>query len=329
MSTNSTRHVVAIEGLIGAGKSTLCDKLVEAYPDYCSVYREHTNEKLLALFYSDAKKYALALQLSMLKMRRYQWCLAERDSSTNGDSPRLFLWDRSMLGDYIFAYRNHLDGAISRAEMDAYELESIGTVHDVSPFVKHVDLFVLLDDEPRRCKERVDLLRCNESEKGIPLSYYEGLDDLHFYMFLEIAKRRGGTKIAVVPWEVYNDAPNALRLIKERLERFHSPRVSDVGASGVAKLLASSSPTRTFCYESADAIESFYKCIQEGRDAANGESSELILRGDYIEVLVPSDIMRTNEGDSSAVPTYENAYKRVVLWHLARDQAVYFFTSKS
>jgi hypothetical protein len=40
-------------------------------------------------------------------------------------------------------------------------------------FLSDVSCYILLDDEPAQCKERVELSRGNESESGIPLSYYE------------------------------------------------------------------------------------------------------------------------------------------------------------
>lgn len=46
-------RVVAFEGNIGAGKSTLCGKFKAIYPDKCSLYKEQGNEKFLRLFYSN------------------------------------------------------------------------------------------------------------------------------------------------------------------------------------------------------------------------------------------------------------------------------------
>lgn len=40
-------------------------------------------------------------------------------------------------------------------------------------FLADVHCYVLLNDEPRHCKFRVERHRGNKSEEGIPLSYYE------------------------------------------------------------------------------------------------------------------------------------------------------------
>ena len=40
-------------------------------------------------------------------------------------------------------------------------------------FLADVHCYVLLNDEPRHCKFRVEHHRGNKSEEGIPLPYYE------------------------------------------------------------------------------------------------------------------------------------------------------------
>ncbi len=58
----------------------------------------------------------------MLKSRIYQLQLAKHNKKNPESPPKLYyFWDRSMLGDYIFALWNHLLGGISREEMDVYE----------------------------------------------------------------------------------------------------------------------------------------------------------------------------------------------------------------
>jgi deoxyadenosine/deoxycytidine kinase len=48
------RRVIAFEGDIGVGKSTLCNKLKTQFPQSVAIYREQTNELFLQLFYSNA-----------------------------------------------------------------------------------------------------------------------------------------------------------------------------------------------------------------------------------------------------------------------------------
>src|SRR5690606_26856185 len=122
-------------------------------------------------------KYGFALQWGMLKSRIYQLKLAQHDTK-HGRWPyrEMYFWDRSMIGDYIFALWNHLLGGISVEEMDVYESEFGGSIKNIKalPFLSDIDLFVLMNDEPENCKYRIETQRKNESEQGIPISYYEG-----------------------------------------------------------------------------------------------------------------------------------------------------------
>jgi deoxyadenosine/deoxycytidine kinase len=118
-----TRKVVALEGQIGVGKSTLCGKIKELFSSDVAIYKEQTNELFLKLFYSNPvstvyacflssseltdisqAKYGFAFQWGMLKTRVYQLRLAQQDIK-HGRHPdkQFFFWDRSMIGDYTFA----------------------------------------------------------------------------------------------------------------------------------------------------------------------------------------------------------------------------------
>lgn len=58
----------------------------------------------------------------MLKTRRFQLSNAQQDLKFGRIPPKQFyFWDRSLIGDYIFALWNHLLGGISKEEMVVYE----------------------------------------------------------------------------------------------------------------------------------------------------------------------------------------------------------------
>lgn len=58
----------------------------------------------------------------MLKTRKFQLSLAQQDLKHGRVPPKQFyFWDRSMVGDYVFALWNHLLGGISSEEMHVYE----------------------------------------------------------------------------------------------------------------------------------------------------------------------------------------------------------------
>lgn len=240
--TNQHRRVrvIAFEGLIGAGKSTLCHKLVaEAQAlegTTCDVacFREQTSAGMLSLFYNNPSKYGWAMQWGMLKTRLFQWELAKHVrfcKPTNTDTPPLLnntgynmrFWDRSVLGDYAFALWNHFQGSISREEMDVYESELGGSLSVVAadgsgkplgeiPMLADMDLIVMLDDAPESCKWRVQRIRSNPNEDGIPLDYYAGLEDVHIMLLMQLMLESSplNNKVLVQRWEQYDNAQACL-----------------------------------------------------------------------------------------------------------------------
>ena len=249
-------RVIALEGLIGAGKSTLVDKIKGANPNI-EVLKEQINPALLALFYSDPVKYGFAMQWSALQQRIYQSKLLEygqkhsriedaylnvaefvvvpatglvekKPQSTEGKSrATTCVWDRSMLGDYAFALWNHLTGNLNRAEMDAYESmfgASVSRDHPASivdtPFVSHVDTYFWLVDDPMECKRRVELRQSNPAEQGIPDQYYRGLEDVHIFLFLKLLSDPAvNHKVKVRRWEQYHNAKSLEELFLEPIAR--------------------------------------------------------------------------------------------------------------
>jgi len=204
--------VIALEGNIGVGKSTLSSKFKTIYPKRCAVYKEKGNEKFLQLFYEDPKTYGFAFQWGMLKTRQFQLSLAKHDTKHGRLPPRQFyFWDRSMIGDYIFALLNHMLGSISPQEMAVYEDEFGGSINSLASisFFSAVDCYVLLNDEPASCKYRVENLRANQSESSIPLTYYENIDDIHYSLFVDHLLPLKIVKILFLTWGQYND-PKAI-----------------------------------------------------------------------------------------------------------------------
>jgi len=214
-----------LEGLIGAGKSTLVDKIKHS-DQRIEVLREEINPMLLELFYSNPGKYGFAMQWAALQQRIYQsklLTIAKDNCGTSSDC----LWDRSMLGDYAFALWNHLTGNLNRAEMDAYESMFGASISDHPEslrdtyFVSHVDTYFWLVDDPMRCKGRVELRRSNPAEQGIPETYYQGLEDVHIFLFLKLLlDPQVSHKVKVRRWEQYQHVTD--------LEQLYAPGVNEV-----------------------------------------------------------------------------------------------------
>lgn len=324
--------VIALEGLIGIGKSTLCNKLLQLYPDNVDVYREETNEKFLQLFYSDPKRYGFALQWGMLKSRIYQLRLAQHDTR-HGRWPHreLLFWDRSMIGDYTFALWNHLLGGISKQEMEAYESEFGGSIRNMSAiaFLRDINLFVLMNDEPARCKTRVEVNRKNASEQGIPLPYYEGLDDIHYHVFIEMLRHRVA-KVLVQPWGEYDNPETCKALYENALQGIiEGPKVTDEPAGALSEMATSASSS--IVYRSEEDIVKQYQLLSS--DNAFATVDELKA---FSDVYVPRNLMQIDPAVKEVnaehlapynITFYQNAYKRVVLFHLGNNQHVHFYDS--
>lgn len=332
-SSEDPGAVVALEGLIGIGKSTLCNKLLQLYPDEVDVYREETNEKFLQLFYSDPKRYGFALQWGMLKSRIYQLRLAQHDTK-HGRWPHrdLLFWDRSMIGDYTFALWNHLLGGISPQEMEAYESEFGGSVRQLEKihFLKDIELFVLMNDEPSRCKVRVEVNRKNASEQGIPLPYYEGLDDIHYHMFIELMRHRIA-KVLIQPWGEYDDAEHCRTLYEDAIAgRITLPSVIEEPSGLKVSALTRVSDT-VLIYKNGQDIFKQYQLISSDTSIVEMEALK-----DFSDIYVPRDVMLVDPESkginldhlkSYNIKFYENAYKRVVLFHLGHNQNIHFYDS--
>src|SRR5687767_9035911 len=94
--------VFTIEGIIGAGKTTL-GKSLEQFLNECGIktrfFPEYINKDLLSQYIGDMKRYAYSFQLIMLCKRIEIYRIAEAFASTGG----VALIDRSIIGDMSFA----------------------------------------------------------------------------------------------------------------------------------------------------------------------------------------------------------------------------------
>jgi deoxyadenosine/deoxycytidine kinase len=315
--------VIALEGNIGVGKSTLSAKFKTIFPKKCAIYKEKGNDKFLQLFYNDPKTYGFAFQWGMLKTRQYQLRLAQHDTKYGRIPPRQFyFWDRSMIGDYIFALLNHMLGSISQNELAVYEDEFGGSLKSLSSisFFSAVNCYVLLNDEPENCKYRVEQLRANQSESSIPLSYYENLDDLHYSLFVDHLLPLKIVKILFLTWGQYNDPKSVWDLLLNIINlKIELPYVKKTQS------LPEKEDPLNLIYTTAEQIEEFYKEMKFNEDSEKVK----YVQKTFKTVYVPMGIMTIHPEQIKVNPYninfYRNEYKRVVLWHLSQFQNVCFY----
>lgn len=316
--TSNAKKVIALEGILGTGKYALCNSLEKHFFDRIEVFKQESNEKMLQMFYQDPKRYGFCLQWGMLKSRIYQMRLAQCNKKyTQKEYPEMFIWERSMLGDYVFALWNHLLGNITKDEMDTYESEFGGSIKNIESlsFLKDVDLFILLNGDPSHCKLRNDN-GIQETEKGIPESYYEGLDDIYFHVFINMMKH------------------NISKVLIKGSQSLEDPKVKENFFTEIA-----SNAVKVPCvyqHQKMDKVaDSFF---YEGESCIMAAYNEVVKDNDFTgpikEVYIPYNIMEihpeekgVNKDISEAyqVTFYRNEFKRVVLWHLSKNHDVHLY----
>lgn len=161
------RHI-AIEGVIGAGKTSLAKRLAEHLPAKLVLERFEENP-FLSKFYEDAQRYAFQTQLFFLLSRfKQQQELIQADLFH-----RFLITDYIFEKDKIFAYLNLEDD-----ELKLYET-MIGAIEHSVPTA---DLVVYIQSSVDRLMTNIRL-RGREFERSMPEQYIRDLNEAYNYFF--------------------------------------------------------------------------------------------------------------------------------------------------
>ena len=185
--------IVSLEGNIGAGKSTIVEKLQQKYllpleerkkyfgelanakivfmqepiDAWTSIHDSETGESILEKFYRDQKKYSFAFQVMVYNTHLQAFRRAVKE---NPDCV-LLICERSIdAGRHIFSQMLRDDGMIDEVCFQVYK----------NLFESTADEFPLgailhLDVSPEVCLERI-AKRSRDGEGDIPLEYLEKCD---------------------------------------------------------------------------------------------------------------------------------------------------------
>ena len=183
-----------LDGLPGAGKSSLADSITQHYRDMgvwkrVELIEEYICKPMLDVMTSNIQQYGFAYQVMMLQ-RRINTLNQIIELLRNKTS---VIVDRSLVGDTSFAQNLYNEGIMSHSEWLVYKdmmqeaivlQKKIKTVCDVSQYI-------YVNVTPEEALERI-AKRKRSSESSYTFEYLSGLEDSHCKMYqnLEITPLR-------------------------------------------------------------------------------------------------------------------------------------------
>jgi deoxyadenosine/deoxycytidine kinase len=195
------KKVVIVEGIVGAGKSSLSRQLGKALGSNTLITEEpdeaNQGNLYLADFYANMPRWAFTMQVHLLQ-KRYRAHLQAQWHAMNGYGHAVL--DRSLPGDTCFAKLQLQTGTLTQREYDTYcELYQSMTASVLFP---NVAIWLLV--EPEVARERV--LRRMETQTGrrceedaVDLDYLRGLEAEIGHMMAVLQKQ--GVMVLEVPWD--------------------------------------------------------------------------------------------------------------------------------
>ncbi len=158
---------IAIAGNIGAGKTTLAQKLAQHY-DWDVSYESVEDNPYLEDFYADMPRWAFHLQVYFLN-NRFNQTISIRQN------PKPIIQDRTIYEDaYIFARTLEAQGHMSKRDYKNY----FQIFESLIRFVKAPDLMIYLRADLPKLKERIRQ-RGRDFEANIEDAYLQSLNQCY------------------------------------------------------------------------------------------------------------------------------------------------------
>lgn len=168
MNNNSDVKYIAIEGVIGAGKSSLARKISDKLNSQLIMEQFEVNP-FLEKFYSDRKRYAFQTQMFFL-INRYK---QQQELNQENLFTEYIVCDYSFDKDRIFAYLN-----LNGEELKLYE--SIFPL--LSRSLRKPDLVIFLQSSTDRLMFNIKK-RGRKIERNLTRSYIEELSEAYNHFF--------------------------------------------------------------------------------------------------------------------------------------------------
>lgn len=157
--------IINIDGLIGAGKSTLIKRLKVLFPK--EIFIEETVDDILPLlknYYDNPKKYAYEFQLTML-CRKYDLYL---NAIEHNRSAKFIFFDRSPMHDKVFCRYHVEQNNITKEEYGEYLILLNKFIADME---RHNMYNIYIDTDIDTCLYRIRLRNRGNESSGITKEY--------------------------------------------------------------------------------------------------------------------------------------------------------------
>jgi len=201
------KNIICIDGVVGAGKSTIGKILAEEL-DYKFIEEEVEDNPIIEEYYKDKKKYALLQQLYFLN-KKYS-LIAELE----GD--RSYIMDRSIYGDSIFAKMLADDEIMNSLEYMVYQ----NTLENYMKSLEEPKLMIYLQNSVEDAVKKI-YKRGREYEKDVSLKYWERLNTEH-ESFFEKYKPKNLLIINIDNRDILNNKEDKkwfLGIVKDKLNK--------------------------------------------------------------------------------------------------------------
>ncbi len=200
---------IAIEGVIGVGKTTLARLLQPAFQS-ALVLEVFEENPFLSDFYSDRQRYAFQTQIFFLLSRYYQQRRAV---------PEILQGGEALITDYTFAK----DALFARINLAGDELEMYYRVHDaLAEKIPLPNLIVFLRADIEVLMQRI-ASRDRPYERNMEIDYISQLIKAYDDFFLNNQARNVGGNVTVLTLDTneldYIRKVEDLRLVENRIRQ--------------------------------------------------------------------------------------------------------------